>query len=120
MDIVGPLPTTENGHSYKLIIQDLLTKYSVVIPLKQAKSSEIAKALEKKVYQPVYLAPNGWMTDQCPNFINSMMRHVIHKYKISIYKTWHRSILVEAIERSHHVLMDYLKQWSQNMTGINM
>jgi len=48
MDIVGPLPTIENGHSYKLIIQDLLTKYSVAIRLKQAKSSEIAKALVKK------------------------------------------------------------------------
>jgi len=47
-DIVVLLPTTESGHWYILTIQDLLSKYSVVVPLKQAMLSEIAP---KKVYQ---------------------------------------------------------------------
>jgi len=33
MDILGPLPITENENEYILTIQDLLTKYSVAVPL---------------------------------------------------------------------------------------
>ena len=32
-DIVGPLPTTPLGNVYILAIKDLLTKYSLAIPL---------------------------------------------------------------------------------------
>jgi len=42
------------------------------------------------------------------------MRHIERKYKISIYKiTAYRSQSNRSIELSHHVLMEYLKQWSQ-------
>jgi len=40
MDIVES--TTGSGHSYIITILDLLTKYSVAMPLEQATSSEIA------------------------------------------------------------------------------
>jgi len=33
MDIVGPFQTTESENSYILTIQDLLTKYSVAVPV---------------------------------------------------------------------------------------
>jgi hypothetical protein len=34
MDIVRLLLTTESGNTYILTIQDLLTKYSIAVPLK--------------------------------------------------------------------------------------
>jgi len=86
MDIVGPLPTTESGYSYILTIQDLLTKYSAVMSLKQATLSEIAEALVEKFINP-YTASKACITDQGPNFISSMMPHTTRKYKISTYKT---------------------------------
>jgi len=48
MDIVKLLATIESGHSYILTIQDLFTKYSAAVPLKQATSLEIADALVEK------------------------------------------------------------------------
>jgi len=36
MDIMGPLPETRTGNTYILTIQDLLTKYSLALLLKQA------------------------------------------------------------------------------------
>jgi len=42
------------------------------------------------------------------------MRHIAHKYKISTYKTSaYRPQSNGSIERSHHVLTEYLKQWAQ-------
>jgi len=35
MDIMGPLMPTKAGHNYILTVQDLLTKFLVVIPLEQ-------------------------------------------------------------------------------------
>jgi len=55
MDIVKPLPITESEYSYILTIQDLLTKYLVAVPLKQATSAD-NRSIRGKVYQPVYRA----------------------------------------------------------------
>jgi hypothetical protein len=42
------------------------------------------------------------------------MRHIARKYKISMHKmTAYRSQSNGLIEYSHHVLMEYLKQWSR-------
>jgi len=60
MDIIGSLPTTENGHSYILTIQDLLTNYSVAMPLKQATSAEIVEILVEKFINP-YTALKAWI-----------------------------------------------------------
>jgi len=79
------LSTTESGHSYILTIKDLLTKFSVAVPLKQAMSAEIAEALVEKFINP-YTAPKVWITDQGPNSISSIIRHTVHKYKISTYQ----------------------------------
>jgi len=77
MDIVGPFPTTESRHSYIVTRQDLLTKYLVAVPLKQAMSAEIAEELVEKIINP-YTAPK-WITDQDPNFISSVMHPITHK-----------------------------------------
>jgi len=45
MDILGPSSITEKGNENILTMQDLLTKYSVAVPLIQANSEEIMKAL---------------------------------------------------------------------------
>jgi len=84
MDTVGPLPIIESG--YILIIQDLLTKYLVAVPLKQATSAEIPEALLEKFIN-IYTASKAWITDQGPNFVSKVICHVAHKYKISTYKT---------------------------------
>ncbi|KAH0944442.1 hypothetical protein HN011_009613 [Eciton burchellii] len=120
MDIVGPLPT-ESGNTYILTIQDLLIKYSVTVPFKQATSSEIAEALVEKFINP-YTAPyKAWITDQGSNFISSMMHHVARKYKISMYETTtNRPQSNGSIERYHHVLMEYLKHGPANAIGINI
>jgi len=91
------------------MIQDLLTKYLVAMPLKQAMSVEIAKTLVEKFINS-YIAPKAWITDQGPNFISSAIRHIAHKYKISTYKTSaYRPQSNGLIERSHYILIEYLK-----------
>lgn len=45
LDIVGPLLQTTSEHTHVLTIQDLLTKYSLAIPLKETSSIDIASEM---------------------------------------------------------------------------
>lgn len=58
MDVVGPLPAIPEGNVYIFTIQDLLTKYSVAVPLKRTNSLSIADAFLKH-FICIYGAPKA-------------------------------------------------------------
>ena len=109
LDIVGPLPITNSGNQYILTMQDLLTKYSVAVPLRDATSLSIANALTNN-FICVYGAPKAILTDQGTNFLSALIRILTKKFNIQHFKTTaYRPQSNGSIERSHHVLIEYLK-----------
>lgn len=111
MDIMGPLPTTSSGNNYVLTIQDLLTKYSLAVPLRGASAIDVAEAFVNELVC-VYGAPKAVLTDQGTHFLNSLVRAVAKKFRIKQYHTTaYRPQANGSIERSHHVLWEYLKQF---------
>ncbi|XP_025161027.1 uncharacterized protein LOC112589987 [Harpegnathos saltator] len=112
MDIMGPLPTTSSGNSYILTIQDLLTKHSTAIALRQASALDVADAFVNN-FICLYGAPKAVLTDQGSHFINSLIKAVARKFKINQCKTTaYHPQSNGSIERSHHVLWEYLKQYT--------
>lgn len=112
IDIMGPLPTSPNGYNYILTIQDLLTKYSLAIPLRSASALEVADAFVQE-FICIYGAPKALLTDQGSHFLNSLMRAIARKFRITHFKaTAYRPQTSGSIERSHHVLWEYLKQFT--------
>jgi len=111
MDIMGPLPTTKNESNYIFTIQDLLTKYSLAIPLKSATAVHIADAFVNE-FICTFGAPRTILTDQGSNFINSLIRNISRKFGIKQCKTTaYRPQSNGSVERSHQVLWEYLKQF---------
>lgn len=111
MDIVGPLPVTKNGNQYILTIQDLLTKYSIGVPLKETTSTDVADALIK-AFICKFGAPKYILTDQGRNLISALLRVIAKVFKIKQCKT--TAFCPQSngsLERSHHVLGEYLKQF---------
>lgn len=86
MDIMGPLQPTSTGHSYILTVQDLLTKYSLAIPLKQAAALNVADALVNEVIC-TFGAPKAILTDQGTHFINALFKAIARKFRIALFKT---------------------------------
>ncbi|CAK9796607.1 Retrovirus-related Pol polyprotein from transposon 297 [Anthophora quadrimaculata] len=111
MDIVGPLPTTANNFSYILTIQDLLTKYSIAAPLRQASAIDVAEAFITNLICK-HGAPRALITDQGSHFLNGLFKTIAKRFKITHYKTtaFHPQSN-GSIERSHHVLAEYLKHF---------
>jgi len=110
MDIMGPLPVSPSGNAYILTIQDLLTKYSLAIPLQRTGAIDVANAFVNN-FICVYGAPKALLTDQDTHFLNSLMKAIAKRFKISRYNTIaYRPQANSSIERAHHVLWEYLKQ----------
>ncbi|XP_043604719.1 uncharacterized protein LOC122577454 [Bombus pyrosoma] len=114
MDIVGPLPKTQRENEYILTIQDLLTKYSLGIPIKGTSSAEIADVFIKQ-FICRFGSPRAILTDQGANFTSSLIKKVAKKFRIKRYTTTaYHPQSNGSIERSHHVLKEYLKLYIEN------
>ncbi|KAL6418729.1 hypothetical protein ACFW04_011838 [Cataglyphis niger] len=108
LDIIDPLPITNTGNQYILTMQDLLTKYSVAVPLREATSLAIADALTKN-FICIYGTPEAILTDQGTNFLSALMRNLTKRFNIKHFKTTaYHPQSNGSIERSH-VLTEYLK-----------
>ncbi|XP_033363072.1 uncharacterized protein LOC117241209 [Bombus vosnesenskii] len=117
MDIIGPLPKTQKGNEYILTIQDLLTKYSIGIPLGGISSASrpILADVFVKRFICRFGSPRAILTDQGTNFTSSLMKKVAKRFRIKQYTTTaYHPQSNGSIERSHHVLIEYLKLYIEN------
>ncbi|KAL7287676.1 hypothetical protein TKK_0018073 [Trichogramma kaykai] len=114
LDIVGPLPPTKSGNAYILTMQDLLSKYCIAVPLAETTSAAIADAFIKR-FVCTFGCPRIILTDQGRNFISKMMRRVAARLKIKQVRTtaFHPQSN-GSLERSHHVLTEYLKIYASS------
>lgn len=111
IDIVGTLPTTIDGNRYILTMQDQLTKYSIAVPLTSIQSTDIADALTKHLICR-FGAPRAILTDQGSSFMSPVMACIARKFRIQrIRTTAYHPQSNGSLERSHHVLAEYLKQY---------
>ena len=114
MDIVGPLRPTKNGNGYILTMQDQLSKFCLAVPLADTLSSTIADAFIKK-FICTFGAPKIILTDQGKNFLSSLMNRVAKRFKIKkIRTTAFHPQSNGSLERSHHSLGEFLKQYTNS------
>lgn len=109
MDIVGPLVETRNQNHYILSIQDTLTKFTQLIPLKTKKSSEI---IDKCIngYMLKYGIPKIILTDQGQEFNSKLMKDFEDSFGIrGITTTSYHPQANGGIERMHSVLGDLIR-----------
>ena len=101
---------TQKLNEYILTIQDNFTKYSLAMPLPNSLASTIADALVKKCIC-IFGSPRAVLTDQGNNFLNNLIRRSGKIFRNRQFKiTAFHSQSNGSLERSHHVLAEYLKQ----------
>ena len=112
IDYYGPInkPSTE-GNMYILSVQDWLTKYVVLIPVKQATAEETRRALTN-YFIAYFGTPEKLLSDRGSHFMNKVMEEFAKLFKIEKLGTCaFRPQSNGAIERMHHVLTEYLKAY---------
>ncbi|PNF37360.1 hypothetical protein B7P43_G17830 [Cryptotermes secundus] len=109
LDIVGPLPITENGMKYILTCQDNLSKYFIAMPLQNQTAEEVTKAFVRNIIL-LYGIPTEIVTDQGSNFMSDIFKRVCKLFKIDkICTTAYHPESNGALERTHKTLTNYLR-----------
>ena len=112
MDIVDPLQKTKTDFEYILTMQDQLSKFYLAAPLKNTLATTIADAFIKK-FICIFGAPRIVLTDQGRHFLSRLMERVSKRFKIKkIRTTAFHPQSNGSLELSHHVLGEYLKQYT--------
>jgi transposase InsO family protein len=86
IDIVGPLPKTDEGYRYILSILDHFTRYLVMVPLTDQTAESVSVALVKQ-WILKFGVPELLLTDQGTNFMSELFRQVCELLKINRLRT---------------------------------
>lgn len=109
MDIFGPLPVTAQQNEYILSIQDMLTKYLILIPMRNATSESIIEGLfDHYIY--TFGSPKHILTDQGQNFVSELIQNFENLFRITHIKTttFHPQSN-GALERAHSTIKDLIR-----------
>jgi hypothetical protein len=109
LDIVGPLTTTLDGNRYLLTFQDELSKFTLAVPIQQQDAETVAKAFVEEVVLKFGI-PQVILTDQGSNFLSELFANMCKLLKIKRIKTTaYHPQSNGALERTHRVLVEYLR-----------
>ena len=117
MDVVGLIPETKSGNLYILTIQDNFTKYPLAIPLPNHEANTIVDAFVKK-FICIFESPKEVLMDQGRDFLSNLLKRLAKSFRIKQFCTiaFHPQSN-GSLERSHHVLGEYLKQYLKLRMG---
>lgn len=111
MDIVGPYPESKKGNVYVLSIQDLLSKFMVLVPLPNQTTETVADAFVKR-YLSYFASPKTLLTDLGSNFKSNLFRQIAKKLRIKkVFTTPARPQSNASLEKAHGSLHDFLRQY---------
>ena len=114
LDIVGPLPLSENGNRFILTLQDDLTKFSQAYPIPNHEAETIAKVFVTQ-FICKFGIPDSILTDQGSDFKSKLLKTIANLFKIKqLHTTAYHPQSNGALERSHATLGDYLRHYVNN------
>lgn len=109
LDIVGPLPETENGNKYLLTYQDDLTKYVEAIPMENQEAETITYNFVTHILLR-HSSPETILTDNGSNFVSDLFKRVCKMLGINrSYATPYHPETNGALERTHRTLKEHLR-----------
>ena len=117
------MPKSQKGHRYILCIINEVTNFLIMVPIFQARSEEVGKALLEHVITK-HCIPDYIIMDQDSAFMSSLMTYLFHRLNIKI-KTIalynHQSLQAEHLIKSlTHILTKHLtglgQMWTKYLT----
>ena len=84
-DILGPLPITEQGNQYILVIRDYTTRYTLLSALKHKTADNIIKALRAAISN--YGSSEVLVTDNAQEYVSEKLRNFCKFFNIKKVET---------------------------------
>ena len=116
MDIIGPLPMTKYGNKYILSIQDQLSRFVILVALRDQTAETIADSFIKK-YICIFGSPKVVLTVKGTNFCSKLIKAIAKRFKFKKIETTAFSPSSNGtLERAHHPLCEYLRNFTDKNT----
>ena len=111
MDVLGPLPRTNKGNCYILVIADHFTKWVTAIPMKDQRAETVADLFIEH-FVSVFGVPLSLHTDQGTNFCSNIILDVcrilgIHKTRTCPFRPQSDGL----VERANRTIADMLSAY---------
>lgn len=113
MDILGPLPATDDGNKYVLVITDWFTKWTECTPLPNQEAKTVADVLVK-IFISRFGVPLQLYTDQGSNFESKLFSELCELLSIEkVHSTSMRPQANGTVERMNRSLIAMLSKYCQ-------
>lgn len=121
MDLLGPLPKTQTGHEYLLVMCDRFTKLTRAVPLKDTTAMDVVSAFLDH-WVAAYGIPDSTLTDNGPQFASVLFQGVLSLLGIvANFATPYHPQTNGQVERFNHTIIrqlrhyvsDHVKTWDQ-------
>jgi len=121
MDVLGPLPKTDSGNKFVLVIVDCFTKWVEAFPVKNTRAKTIAEVFVREIISR-HGVPSEIHTDQGRNFESKLFLELAEL--LGMKKTRTTALHPQSdgqVERQHQTIINYLvkfidenqKNWDQ-------
>ena len=84
IDILGPLPRSEDGNRYLMVVEDYFTKWTEAIPIPNAEATTVARKFVERIVT-IFGVPLSVHSDQGSNFQSKVFKEMCHI--LGIHKT---------------------------------
>ena len=111
MDFLGPLPATDIGHRYILVINDYVTRYCLAFATKTADAPEVARLLVERVFLE-YGPPAIILSDRGSHFHNYLVQAIEQLFLTRhVFSSGYRPQTAGITERMNQTLCDLLAMY---------
>ena len=120
------LPTTQQGNKHVVVFQDFFSKWPLVFPVSDQKTTTLVQLLTKEVI-PLFGVPEALLSDRGTNLLSHLMHDVCAMLGIEkLNTTAYHPACNGMIERFNHTLKTALRkhadrfgcQWDRYLSGV--
>jgi hypothetical protein len=125
IDIVGPLPTTENGNKYIVVAIDYLTKWPEARAIQHANAEEVSHFIYEEIICR-HGCPSKILSDRGTHFKNQLVTKLMEKFQIKhLFSTPYHPQTNGLVERFNRTLCESLakliiheKEWDKHISPV--
>lgn len=112
-DLVGPLPKSNHGYIYILVVVDYFSKFPLFFPLRRATAPHIVKAIEDHIFMQ-YGVPSSIIVDNGVQFRSREFTKLMSSYNVKIRFTANYHPQANPTERMNRVLKTVLSSFIED------
>lgn len=110
VDFIGPLPRSRKGNTVLLVVTDHFSKFVIIQPLREAKTTALTKFLEEMVFL-LFGVPEILISDNGPQFKSKEFENLLKKYHVTHWRNANYHPCNNPTERVNRVIAAVIRTY---------